>query len=119
MIIIYKSGFDDDDYDLNAAIAASIADSRAADESYVDTLNHRDQEEVPSIDDLIVRYMSEGMDIEEARQIAEATRKSIIDRKLEITTYDYGHLTPIASDYLAKNLLRDAVIAARRQTQYF
>jgi hypothetical protein len=39
------------------------------------------------------------------------------DRKLEITTYDYGHLTPIASDYLAKNLLRDAVIEASRQTQ--
>jgi peptidoglycan/LPS O-acetylase OafA/YrhL len=32
------------------------------------------------------------------------------DRKSQITTYDYGHLTPIASDYLAKNLLRNAVI---------
>jgi hypothetical protein len=31
------------------------------------------------------------------------------DRKTGITSYDYGHLTPIASDYLAKHLLVKAV----------
>jgi hypothetical protein len=32
------------------------------------------------------------------------------DKKAEITTWDYGHLTPIASDYLAKELLVKLVI---------
>lgn len=40
------------------------------------------------------------------------------DRKLGITTYDYGHLTPLASDYLAKKLLIDAVINTDRPTNY-
>jgi len=33
------------------------------------------------------------------------------DRQLGITTWDYGHLTPIASDLLAKNLLVKEIIA--------
>ena len=33
------------------------------------------------------------------------------DRMAGITTWDYGHLTPIASDYLAKNLLSPVVVA--------
>ena len=32
------------------------------------------------------------------------------DRKTGITSWDYGHLTPIASDYLAKRLLVDLII---------
>jgi peptidoglycan/LPS O-acetylase OafA/YrhL len=32
------------------------------------------------------------------------------DKKTGITSYDYGHLTSVASDYLAQNLLVDAVI---------
>ena len=31
------------------------------------------------------------------------------DKKTGITSFDYGHLTPIASDYLAKNLLVDVI----------
>ena len=31
------------------------------------------------------------------------------DRMTGITSYDYGHLTPVASDYLAKNLLVKAI----------
>ncbi|BBE51638.1 O-acetyltransferase OatA [Ferriphaselus amnicola] len=34
-----------------------------------------------------------------------------IDRKLGITTWDYGHLTPAASDLLAKSLLTNEVIS--------
>jgi hypothetical protein len=32
------------------------------------------------------------------------------DKKTGITSFDYGHLTPIASDYLAKNLLVNLII---------
>jgi len=32
------------------------------------------------------------------------------DRKLDITTWDYGHLTPLASDFLARNLLAGVVL---------
>jgi hypothetical protein len=32
------------------------------------------------------------------------------NKKTGITTWDYGHLTPIASDYLAKNLLFKIII---------
>lgn len=31
------------------------------------------------------------------------------DKKTGITSFDYGHLTPVASDYLAKNLLVDVI----------
>lgn len=33
------------------------------------------------------------------------------DKKTGITTWDSGHLTPIASDYLAKNLLVDVIVS--------
>jgi hypothetical protein len=36
------------------------------------------------------------------------------DRRADIATYDYGHLTPIASDYLAQHLLVSSVM---NQTQ--
>ncbi|MEQ1600069.1 MAG: SGNH hydrolase domain-containing protein, partial [Methylotenera sp.] len=32
------------------------------------------------------------------------------DRKADITTWDYGHLTPVASEYLAKNILVKEII---------
>ncbi len=35
------------------------------------------------------------------------------DRKEGITTWDFGHLTPIASEYLAANLLADVVTGSR------
>ena len=35
------------------------------------------------------------------------------DRKTGITSWDYGHLTPIASDYLAKNLLIKNILNAK------
>ena len=31
------------------------------------------------------------------------------DRKMDITTWDVGHLTPAVSDYLARNLLVDII----------
>ena len=31
------------------------------------------------------------------------------DRKTGLVSYDYGHLTPVASDYLVKNLLADVI----------
>lgn len=34
-------------------------------------------------------------------------------KKTGITTWDYGHLTPIASDYVAKNLLAPAIVGKK------
>jgi len=34
------------------------------------------------------------------------------DKKTDITSWDYGHLTPLASDFLAKNLLAGIVMEA-------
>lgn len=39
------------------------------------------------------------------------------DKKTGITTADYGHLTPIASDYLAKNLLVGVIIGNSEKSQ--
>jgi len=36
------------------------------------------------------------------------------DRKLDITSWDHGHLTPLASDFLAKNLLVGAILGNNR-----
>ena len=33
------------------------------------------------------------------------------DKKIGLTSYDYGHLTPIASEYLAKELLVPIILA--------
>ncbi|MGZ8262354.1 MAG: SGNH hydrolase domain-containing protein, partial [Methylotenera sp.] len=33
------------------------------------------------------------------------------DKKTGVTTWDYGHLTPISSEYLAKNRLVDEIVA--------
>ncbi len=38
------------------------------------------------------------------------------DKKTGITSWDYGHLTPIASDYLAKNLLVNLIVDSRTIT---
>jgi hypothetical protein len=39
------------------------------------------------------------------------------DRKTGITSYDYGHLTPIASDYLARHRLVGLVIGSDLETR--
>ena len=39
------------------------------------------------------------------------------DKKLDITTWDYGHLTQLTSDYLAKNLLVSAVLSSGVNTR--
>jgi hypothetical protein len=39
------------------------------------------------------------------------------DRKTGITTWDYGHLTPIASDYLAKKALVGSVVGESSKPQ--
>jgi peptidoglycan/LPS O-acetylase OafA/YrhL len=38
------------------------------------------------------------------------------DKKEGITSWDYGHLTPIASDYLVKNLLAQIVVGGEQET---
>ena len=39
------------------------------------------------------------------------------DRKLGITSWDYGHLTPIASDWLAKTTLVEKIISPNKDTR--
>jgi hypothetical protein len=34
------------------------------------------------------------------------------DRKADITSWDYGHLTPVASEYLAEKILVGEIVAA-------
>lgn len=40
------------------------------------------------------------------------------DKKTGITSYDYGHLTPVASDYLASNLLADVITGKKKPSRH-